>query len=263
MSIFKNLLNAFVPVREQRRFTAAALSAANAELVATINGDNIAMIDVRASAVVTLTIAFEGSLDGVNYIAISAYPFAASAGTIGNFAQPIITEAFSAVIPIRQYAVACAGFQLIRVRLSAFTSGAIAVAINTGPEADLPLRYFASAPSSLTVTVTGASGAIATLTMLAVVGFRHILETLEIDRIPAVLLVAAAAPVLVTSTNIPGNPIWSFGADAAPVGDNKTKFLTFGSNGLATTAINTNTTIVAPATVNVVWRLNATFRLGL
>ena len=101
MSIFKNLLNAFVPVREQRRFTAAALSAANAELVATINGDNIAMIDIRTGAAATLTVAFEGSIDGVNYnIALPVFPVAASVGTIGNFAQPIISEAFAGVAPI-------------------------------------------------------------------------------------------------------------------------------------------------------------------
>ena len=263
MSVFKNLVPAFVPVREQRRYTAAALSALNAELVAPINGDNIALINISAAAAVTLTIAFEGSIDGTNYVAMPAFPYAASGGTIGNLAQPIITEAFAAVAPIRQYAMVCGGFQLVRVRVSAFTSGSLACAINTGPESDIPLRYYGAPPGTLSVTVTGAAAAIATLTLPAVAGFRHILETLEIDRITSVLLVAAAAPTLVTSTNLPGNPIWSFGQDASPVGSNKTKFMTFGSNGLATTAINTATTVVGPATAGVIWRINAVYRLGL
>lgn len=263
MSIFKNLAAAFVPVREQRRFTAAALNALNAELVATINGDNIAMIDVRTGAAATLTISFEGSIDGINYIAIPAFPYAASIGTIANFAQPIISEAFAAVAPIRQYAIACGGFQLIRVRVSAFTSGSLACVINTGPEAQLPLRYYDTPPASLGLTVTAAAAAIATLTLPAVPGFRHILTSLSITRSAAALLVAAAAPVIVTTTNIPGALAFTFGADAAALGTDKTVDLDCGGTGLACTAINTNTTVVGPATAGVIWRINATYRLGL
>ena len=263
MSIFKNQSTEFIPVREQRRFTAAALNALNAELVATINGDNVAMINIRAAAAVTMTISFEGSIDGVNYVAMPTFPYAASIGTILNFAQPIISEAFAAVAPIRLYAMACAGFQLIRVRVSAFTSGSLACAINTGPESQLPLRYYDSPPASLALTVTAAAAAIATLTLPAVAGFRHILTSLAITRSPSALLVAAAAPVIVTTTNIPGALAFTFGADAAPIGNDKTVNLDCGGNGLACTAINTNTTVVGPATAGVIWRINATYRLGL
>lgn len=263
MSLFKNLLGNFVPVREQRRFTSVTLNALNAELVATINGDAIALVDLRAVAAASLTVAFEASIDGVNYFAVNAYPMAAAVGTIGNLAQPIQTEAFAAVIPVRQYVIPCAGFQLVRVRISAYTSGAIAsAAINTDPSPLSPVRYFDDPPSTLGGTATGAAAAAVTLTLPAVAGFRHILTGLSITRSASALLVAAAAPVVVTTTNIPGALAFTFGADAAAQGTDKVVTLQPSSSGLACTAINTATTIVCPATTGVIWRVYATYRLG-
>jgi len=37
----------------------------------------------------------------------------------------------------------------------------------------------------------------------------------------------------------------------------------FGSSGMAVTATNTATTIVAPVYANVIWRINVVYRLGL
>lgn len=77
------------------------------------------------------------------------------------------------------------------------------------------------------------------------------------------LLTAAATPVLVTTTNLPGTPALTFGAEALVQGADKFRRLDFGGTGCAATAIGTNTTVVCPVTTAVIWRVNVGYRLGL
>jgi hypothetical protein len=70
------------------------------------------------------------------------------------------------------------------------------------------------------------------------------------------LLTAAAAPVTVTTTNLPGTLAFSFAAEALPQGQIDRWREDF-SYPLAAAAQATATTIVAPATTNVIWRVTA------
>jgi hypothetical protein len=69
--------------------------------------------------------------------------------------------------------------------------------------------------------------------------------------------------VLVTTTNLPGNPALTFGADAAGIGIDKEVKLDFGATGLAASALGTATTVVAPVYTGVIWRITVGYRLGV
>lgn len=110
-----------------------------------------------------------------------------------------------------------------------------------------------------TGTAVGASGAAVTLTLAAPgAGLKHYLTYLAVDRFAAATLTAGAAPVTVTTTNLPGSLAFSFAADAAAQGtlDRWREDFAF---PIAASALNTATTIVCPATTGVIWRVTAGF----
>lgn len=264
MSLLTNQSNVFVPVREQRG-TTGTLAALNAEVVHAINGDESALLQVSAGAAVTATIVFEGSIDGgVNYFPVLTLPYAQTTGTINIASQVMITEAFSAVAPFRVYAMATGGLTHIKVRASAWTSGTLSCVWRSGPEFSIHPNTFARC-STLNVTVTAAVGVLATATMPLVTGLRHYIDRISIVRLnaTAAALTAGTAGVLVTTANIPGNPIFTLPSDALAAGATSEFVWDAGSTGCACTAIGTATSITAPATTGVIWRINVLYRLGL
>jgi len=263
MTIITRSSGVVVPLREQRT-ASGTLAALNAVVDLPINGDESAIIQVNAGAAVTGTIAFEFSADGgVNYYPLLAMPYYALTGTIPVGSQTLIVEAFSAVIPTRVYAVACGGFTNIRVRQSLWTSGTLTVRINSGPEFSVHPNMFARA-STLHVTATGAASAAVTATLPAVTGLRHYIDRITITRSCSVAIAAAnAAPIIVTTTNLPGSPAFTFGQKILAVGDDTEVVFDAGATGLAASAIGVATTVVAPVYTSVIWRLNVTYRLGL
>lgn len=262
MSVITKQDGTFVPVREQRT-NSGTIAALNAEVVLALNGDESALIQLNAGAAVTATIDFQGSMDGgVNYFPILMLPYYASVGTLPVNARVLISEAFSAVAPFRVYAAATGGLTHIRARCSAYTSGTLSVVIRSGPEFSMHPNTFART-STLCVTATGAASAAVTATLPAVAGLRHYVDRIEVTRSATAALTAAAAPVVVTTTNLPGTPAFTFGSDVAGIGIDKSVVLDAGATGLAASAINTATTIVCPVYTGVIWRINVIYRLGL
>ena len=263
MSVITRSSGVVVPIREQRTIS-GTLAALAAVVDLPINGDENAVIQVNAGAAVTSTIAFEFSMDGgVNYFPLPALPYYALTGTLQAFSQPLIVEAFSAVAPTRVYAVACGGFTNIRVRQSAWTSGTLSVRINSGPEFPVHPNMYART-GTLHVTATGAASAAVTATLPAVAGLRHYIDRITITRSCSVAIAATnPAPIVVTTTNLPGSPAFTFGQKLLAVGDDSEVVFDAGSAGLAATAINAATTVVAPVYTSVIWRINVTYRLGL
>jgi hypothetical protein len=262
MSIFTRQDGTFVPVREQRVAT-GTLAALNAEVVLALNGDESTNIQVFAAAAVTMTISFEGSIDGgVNYFPLVAIPYYALTGTLPVLTQPLISEAFSAVQPVRVYSIMTGGLTSVRTRVSVWTSGSLAVVIRSGPEYSLHPAMIAR-PSTLAVTATGAASAAVTATLPAVTGLRHYIDRITVTRSATTALVAAAVPVLVTTTNMPGSPVLTFGSDVAGVGLDKEVVYDAGSVGLACLLVGTATTVVCPVYTGVIWRINVIYRLGL
>jgi hypothetical protein len=264
MSRFLNLSGTFVPVREARE-TFGTITAVNQEVVLDVSGDENVLVTHAPSAFVG-TLEFTGAADntGASYFPIPAYPYSVGnvGGTIPLAGQPMLLDALVAANTARQYAIPCGQLKKVRVRCSAYTSGSTVISMRSDTTASLNTAI-AAKPSTLLVTVTAATGVAATATLPAVTGLRHIVDFIRVTRSATAVLTASATPVTVTTTNLPGGPIMTFGADAAAQGADKIDELNFGSTGLAATALGTATTVVCPATTGVIWRVNVAYRLGL
>jgi hypothetical protein len=263
MSLLRNALNAIIPVREDRIFSVgAAMASLNAETVFAVNGDQSMIFQVLGNSP-SMTLAWEGSIDGgFTYFAIPAVPINAVGGTIPNMAQIALTEALTAAVTVRAYALRTAGLSTVRVRVSAYTSGSVTVSARSSPVESIHPALFLP-PVPLAVTNTAAASSAVTLTLPAVTGLRHLISHIEITRSATAALTAAAAPVVVTTTNLPGALAFTFGSDAGGIGLDKTIQKDFMGGGLAASAVNTATTIVAPAYTGVIWRITAAYTLGL
>lgn len=265
MSLFKNSLNAIIPVRE-RREAAGTLAALNAEIVAPMNGDQFALVVCSSTAFIG-TLEFTGQSDtsGTLYFPVAAYPVSPSCagGTILLAGQPILNHALVAANTLIVYAIPVGQLRGLRVRASAYTSGSLAVSITSEETISLnTLLNGGPTPSTLTVTATAAVGLTITATIPAVAGLRHYIDDVKVVRSATAALAASATPVLVTTTNLPGNPIMTFGSDAGGIGVDKEQWLPTGTGGIAATTLGTNTTIVCPAYVGVIWRIIVVYHLG-
>lgn len=264
MSQIKNGAGAVVPVRE-RREAAGVLGAANNEVVIDLNGDESALVFIQSSSFIG-TLEFTGVNDaaGALYFPVCAYPYSpgSAGGTIPLAGQPLLIDALVAANTSRVYAVPVGQLRKLRVRVSAYTSGSCACSITSDAQASLNTAI-AGKPSTLLVTATAAVGVAATATLPAVAGLRHIIDFISVTRSATAALTAAATPVLVTTTNLPGAPQLTFGSDAAGIGIDKEVRLDFGSTGLAASALGTATTVVCPVYAGVIWRATVGYRLGL
>lgn len=264
MSVLRNLLGAFMPHFEQRR-SSALLAIVNAELVHPVNGDNSATIFISsAGTTLNATYNVQGTVDGTNYFDVLAYPYAPASvgGTLPQPGQPLLSEVVNAVVQ-RALCVPTGGLQALRVRLTAFTAGTCQVTINTDDCDSISPYVRDQKAATLMVSATGAVSAAVTASLPAVVGLRHYMDRVSVVRSATAALTATSAPIIVTTTNMPGSPAMTWGMDAAGVGIDREQVFEFGGAGLACLLANTATTIVCPVYTGVIWRVNATYRLGL
>lgn len=118
-------------------------------------------------------------------------------------------------------------------------------------------------PSSLLVTGTAAVNTGVTVTLPAVAGAFHYITSIQIQKLYAVVGVAAAAGVIITTTNLPGGPAFTTEQLASVAGTVATVVnLSFAGNPLKSSVVNTATTIVCPAQLQTIWRVNVTYYTG-
>ena len=253
-----------MPHAESRRST-GTLAALSAELVHNIDGDHSAVIFLNGTGTFNATYIVEGTPNGTNYYPLICFPYAPASlgGTLPLPAQPIYIEAVNAATVTRMLCAAVGGLQRIRVRLTAYTGGSCAVSINSDACESINPYVRNQRTATLHATATAAVSTAVTLTLPAVAGFRHYVDYISVIRSATAALTAAATPVVVTTTNLPGSPALTFGSDAAGIGIDKELKLDFGGAGLAASAVNTATTVVCPLYTGVIWRVNAAYRLGL
>ena len=214
------------------------LGALNAEVQIESHGCATVSIDLRGTFVATVQV--QGSVDGVNWVLI---PVRSAVG--GPFA--------AGVTAVGVYSASCVGFTRVRAIVTAYTSGTATTVI----AASLALFDDFARMGGVTnqiVTAVGAAAAAVTVTLPAPgAGLRHYITYLSMNRFASALLTAGAAPVTVTTTNLPGSLAFSFAADAAAAGsmDRWREDFAF---PIASSAQNTATTIVMPATTGVIWR---------
>jgi hypothetical protein len=230
-------------------FGTGMLGAVGAEVVIAADGCAGLSLDMRGTY--SLTAEVSGSVDGVNWTLI---PVRLVAG-----ASPTYIASIAGSLP----GVWCGslyGFRLVRVRCTAWVSGAASVTLTASLAP--PDQSLSAMVTPNLGTIIGAAGAATTLTLAAPgLGLRHYLTYLSINRFAAAVLTASATPVAVTSTNLPGALAFTFEADAAPLGS-MIRWREDFAYPLVASAPNTATTIICPATPGVLWRVTAGFYLG-
>lgn len=226
---------------------AGNLAAANAEIILECDGLASFSLDLRGTF--NLTVEVTGQVDAANWSPPLPIRPVGQAG--------VAYLASLAGSTAGQWQGSCAGFDRIRVRVSAYTSGT-AIATLIGSTAPLDQSLLGTITTGIGTTL-GTAGAATTLTLAAPgAGLRHYLTYLSINRFATAALTAGAAPVNVTTTNLPGTLAFSFAADAALQGTLDRWREDF-SYPIASSAQNTATTIVCPATTAVIWRITAGF----
>lgn len=225
---------------------AGNLGSLNSEIIVKTDGASSISLDLRGTFNLTLEVA--GTIDDVNWFAIPVRPVNAAAV---KYVAAVTGSAAGGWVG------KCGPYLRVRVRCTAYTSGAVvATLLMSNALLDDSLQGMVTTD---VVTNTGAAAAAVTLTLAAPgVGLRHYITYLAISRFATAALTAAAAPVLVTTTNIPTALVLNFPADAALQGsiDRYREDFTF---PLASTAQNTATTFVCPATTAAIWRATAGF----
>lgn len=220
------------------------LGALNAEVIIVCDGSGAVSLDLRGTFSMTIEVA--GTVDGTNWTLIPVKPV--------NQASKLYVAAVTGTAA-GNWVGACAGFTRVRARVTAYTSGSATTTLSAS--VGLLDQSLDGLITPTLGTTVGASGAAVTLTIGAPgAGLRQYLTYLSINRFAVALLTAGAAPVTVTTTNLPGSLAFSFAADAAAAGTLDRWREDF-AYPLASSAQNTATTIVCPATTNVIWRVSA------
>lgn len=212
----------------------SSLAALNAESVVDVVGHSTLIVNLQTAAA-SLTVVFEGTVDGTNYFALSA----TDASTVAMVASVTSTTTMS-----RNVVCSCIGFRRVRVRVSAFTSGAMTVAMRATTAARPP-GMVPSLPTTLWVTATAAANTAVTATLPAVPGMFHYVTHLNITR-NATAALAGTATLVHTTTNLPGSPAWSVG-NAMAAGGTQLDVVVDLSAPLRSSVVNTATTFVAAA----------------
>lgn len=234
------------------RTLTANLAALNAETLTDLNGHSSAMIHLNAASNATLTVVFEGTIDGTNYLALPGFDIATQA--------LVASVALAAATISKVYAVPCAGFKRIRTRVSAYTSGTIVVAQRATIGEIVP-QYDPPFPTTLWVTATAAANTGVTATLPAVAGMFHYITHVDIMR-NATAALAGTATLVHTTTNLPGSPAWSVGNAMIAGGTQTDAFIDF-AVPLRSSVVNTATTVVMAAPgAAVLGRVNVGYYVG-
>ena len=125
--------------------------------------------------------------------------------------------------------------------------------------ASYPLPIKQSASNKM-VTVTAAVNTAATLTLPApAAGLSVHITDLEVVKLYNVIGVASGAGVLITSTNLPGDPIWTTEQIVGAEGSAPKVVKLTPTTPLKATAAAVAVTVVAPAQLQTIWRINCTY----
>ena len=220
------------------------LGALNAEIITRCDGSGVVSLDLRGTFSHTVEVA--GTVDGTNWTLIPMRPI--------NVASILYVASVVGTVP-GTWIGSCAGFQQVRARATAWTSGASQATLCAQPGV---IDQATMGKKTVQIgTVTAATGVAATLTLASPgAGLRHYLTYLSINRFAQTALTASGTPVIVTTTNLPGSLAFTFAADALPLGAIDRWREDF-ANEIGVSAQGTATTIVCPATTGVIWRVTA------
>jgi len=242
--IYDSLGNEVKPRADTVAANTSLIMSASSQVMDLQGGESCAAIYINA--VTTTVYQFEGTIDGSNYFTI-----------------PVLnqqTQAFTSLISaVGVYYASVNGYKSVRLRVT--TGGTVGNIFMRASLSDY-MTYTTPIPTTLSVTATGAAGAAVTLTVPAAgAGLFHYFTRIIIQRFATAALTAAAAPVIVTTTNLAGSRQLSFPADAALQGTMYTEEIS-PSQPIKSSTANTATTIVCPVTTGIIWRVTADYYVG-
>jgi hypothetical protein len=245
---FRGALDAIVgETITDARAPTVSLAALNATTQIDLNGACSVLLDLR-SAAFTGTVVFETTVDGANWNAIT-----------GLSGVTPVASVVGAGVVLSLVDVSVTGARSFRVRVSAYTSGTLTVA---GRATFAEYSVIAQpVPATLAVTATAAVNTAVTLTLPAAPSFFHYITRIQIKRFFVTAGLAGTTPTLVTTTNIPGTPAFSFGTSGA-IGTTLEEVIS-PALPIKSTTVNTATTIVCPASTDTIWRVNVMYALGI
>ena len=240
------------------RAASVLLGALNAEALIDIQGKAVVRVDARTAAG-SLTYVFEASVDGTNYFVLPAFAeqqVLGGASTQETYVPSVIITATHS----GTYVVGVSGFRRFRIRISAYTSGNVTIALR-GSDADA-IIVAKGIPSRLHVQATAAANTAATATLPAAgVGMFHYITHIDITR-NATALLAGTATIIHTTTNLPGSPAWSVG-NAMAAGGTALDVVYEPTTPLKSSVANTATTVVAAAAgLAVLGNVNVSYYVG-
>lgn len=114
--------------------------------------------------------------------------------------------------------------------------------------------------ATLHVTNTAAVNTALTVTLPAAgAGLFHYITSIQWVKLYSVIGIANGAGVLITTTNLPGNPIWTTEQLASAAGTAPVVINYEPTTPLKSSVANTATTIVAPLQLQTIWRGNVSY----
>lgn len=221
-----------------------SLAAINAEALVDLNGKAAVAVEVRGTF--TATLVFEGSIDGVNYTALSAY-----APATASYVTTITTTAQTVIVGVT-------GYRRFRVRCSAFTSGAAIVALRATQADYAILALPLSTPLHVTATAA-VNTSVSLIIPSAGAGLFHYFTRIVIQRWFATVGLAGATPTVVTSTNLVGRAL-SF-PTAGALGTSYTEEIA-PALPIRSALAGTPSSFVCPASTDTIWRVAADYYVG-
>ena len=181
-------------------------------------------------------------------ISAAALPLPAGACT-----QTTLT-AISAQLPATLGQKTMAASQAVAI---ASDQGAVPV---SGPLTNAQLLSYSA---NLWMTATGAVNTSVTATLPAAgAGLFHYIISIKVTNLYSVVGVANGAGNIVTSTNLSGNPAWTTEQLASPAGTAVPVISETAVIPMKSAVANTATTIVCPAQLQTIWRVNVLYYTG-
>lgn len=205
----------------------------------------VAIASDQAPVPVSGTVAVSGTLP----ISAAALPLPAGACTQTTLA------AISGQLPASLGQKVSAASQAV---VLASDQGAVPV---SGP---MTQAQFLTYSANLWVTGTAAVNTALTATLPAAgAGLFHYILSIKVTKLYSVVGVASGAGVIVTSTNLSGSPAWTTEQLASAAGT-AVQVVSEVASGLPmkSSVANTATTIVCPAQLQTIWRINIAYYTG-
>lgn len=217
------------------------------------------------AATILLDLSFDGGTNWVVGTLLDPSTSLISTGNVVTNPNPVIVRSI----------IVNSGVTHVRIRVSAYTSGtanAVITASSVAPNQLLtyglsntlgivPIHTDAvgnltPAGANLLVTGTAATGTGVTITLPAVAGQFHYITAIELTKYFTATNAASGTPLIVTTTNLPGSLAFSFNQQLGVIGVTESRFQAH-TSPIKSSASNTNTTIVCPATTGIIWRATA------